>query len=260
MNRDDFFRYLEERWPLSYAMDWDNVGLLLGSRQGEIKRVLVALDITDSVADYAIAAKADCIVSHHPLLFSPLKKITEDNFIGKRMLKLIRNDISCFAMHTNFDVLQMWKLNKESLGLGRTEILQVTKEEEGKENLGIGCFGRIEEISLKDFAKRVKEGLQIADVKVFGDLERKVRLVGISGGSGKSALLPAIKQGLDVLVTGDIDHHAGIDARDQGLAIIDAGHYGTEHGFIFYVREELQKEFPDLEFIEGKEDSPFITL
>lgn len=259
MNKNNFFTYLEKRWPLSYAMDWDNVGLLLGSRQGEIKRVLVALDITDSVADYAIAAKADCIVSHHPLLFSPLKKITEDNFIGKRILKLVENKISCFAMHTNFDVLQMWKLNKKSLGIEKAEILQVTQEED-QESLGIGCLGHIEEISLKDFAKKVKEGLQVADVKVFGDLERKVRLVGISGGSGKSALLPAIKKGLDVLVTGDIDHHAGIDARDQGLAIIDAGHYGTEYGFISYVREELQKAFPDLEFIEGKEDSPFITL
>lgn len=259
MNKNDFFTYLEKRWPLSYAMDWDNVGLLLGSRQGEIRRVLVALDITDSVADYAIAARADCIVSHHPLLFSPLKKITEDNFIGKRILKLLENKISCFAMHTNFDVLQMWKLNKESLGLDKAEILQVTKEED-QESFGIGCFGQIEEISLKDFAKKVKEGLQIADVKVFGDLERKVRLAGISGGSGKSAVLPALQKGLDVLVTGDIDHHAGIDAKDQGLAIIDAGHYGTEHGFISYVREELQKEFPDLEFIEGKEDSPFITL
>lgn len=260
MKRDDFLKYLEEKWPLSYAMDWDNVGLLLGNRQGEIKKVLVALDVTDSVVEAAIKEEVDCLISHHPLIFSSLKKITEDDFIGRRILKLLRYDISYFAMHTNFDAVQMWKINKESLGLDKTEILQVTGEDKNGESLGIGCFGSIEEMSLKDFAHRVKKNLQIADVKVFGDLEKRVSLVGISGGSGKSAIRPALDKQLDVLVTGDIDHHSGIDALAQGLCIIDAGHYGTEHKFVDYVKNNLEKAFSDLEIIGEKEANPFITI
>ena len=108
---------LEEQSPVSYALEWDNVGLLAGDSEKEINRIYIALDATDEAVDAAIAAQADLLLTHHPLIFKGMKKIVSDHFIGRRLMKLIANDVAYYAMHTNFDVKGMADLSSAILGL-----------------------------------------------------------------------------------------------------------------------------------------------
>ena len=244
MNCKEITDRLAMRWNPSFALDWDNVGLLVGREDKEIKKIFVALDVTDETLDQAIAFGADLMITHHPLLFSSVKKINAGDFIGRRLIKMIQADLCYYAMHTNFDVKGMAALNQECLGLQNTEVLEITSQEPTE---GIGRVGELKEsITLGAFAEKVKSDFQIPDVRAYGDCEKKVQRVAVSSGSGKSMIKTALAKGADVLVTGDIDYHGGIDAVAQGLMIIDAGHYGTEYCFISYMKKELENMFPDI--------------
>lgn len=257
----DVINVLNERWPESYALGFDNVGLLVGDREQEVYHIFVALDVTDETLEQAIACGADMIVTHHPLLFSAIKKVTTDDFIGNRIVKMIRHGISYYAMHTNFDIMGMAGLNALSLKLNNPEILEVTYEDADGHKEGIGRIGTLEEpMSLKEFGAYVKEQLGLEMVRVYGNLEMAVERVAISSGSGRSMIKEAIKAGVQVLVTGDIDYHTGIDAVAQGLMIIDAGHYGTEMIFIEYMEEALKEMLPEMKVTAAEIQQPFALV
>ena len=251
---------LHDRWNPSYAMDWDNVGLLVGRWEKEIKKIFVALDVTEANLEQAFAFGADLIVTHHPMIFSPVKKINTGDFMGKRLISMIQNDLCYFAMHTNFDVKGMAMLNEHALGLLGASPLQTTVVEDAEED-GLGRIGVLEqEMALGEFAQKVKMDMQVPDVRVYGDLSKKIARAAVCGGSGKSTVKDALKKKADVLVTGDIDYHTGIDAVAQGLAIVDAGHYGTEYCFIQYVTKELEKMFPEMEIKAAEVCYPYQVL
>ena len=258
MNSKEIIKKIEEAWPPTYALEWDNVGLLVGESKSEVKHILVALDVTDDVISQAIDMKADMIISHHPMIFSAIKRVTDEDFTGRRIMTLIKNDIACYAAHTNFDVKAMAKLNEESLELIDTKVLQVTVA--GETPQGFGRVGQIREPkSLRDFAEYVKQQLVIEDIRVFGNPEKEIKLVAISGGSGNNMVEDAIKAGADVLVTGDISHAKGLDAMAAGMAIIDAGHYGTECVFVPFVKDTLQQMFPQVQVSKANQSAPFWT-
>ena len=227
MQCKDIMAMIEGTYPKSAALGFDNVGLQAGRSEKEVRRIYLALDTTDAVIEEAIAQEADMLITHHPLIFSPLKHITDEDFIGRRLLKLIRSDISYYAMHTNYDVLGMAELSGQILGLTDTEVLDVTMNTQTKEE-GIGRVGSLpKEMTLEECCVYVKHKLKLGSVKVFGDMKQPVKRLAVSPGSGKSAIAPAVSKGADVLVTGDIGHHEGLDAAAQGVSVIDAGHYGT---------------------------------
>ena len=235
----DIMKVIEATYPKHAALEWDNVGLLVGRTEKEVKKIYVALDATDGVIEQAVAANADMLITHHPLLFSPLKKITDEHFIGGRVVKLLQHDISYYAMHTNYDVCGMADISAAILGLDGAETLEVTDEESRE---GIGRVGDLSSpMSLQSCGELIKEKFQLDSVKVFGDLSSTVQRVAICPGSGKGMTELALEKNADVLVTGDIGHHEGIDAVAQGLAIIDAGHYGLEHIFIEDMANYLRK-------------------
>ena len=172
---------------------------------------------------------------------------TDEQFVSRRILELIQSDISYYAMHTNYDVLGMAELSGRILGLRDPRVLDVTAEIGGREE-GIGRIGSLEKsMTLRECCGYVKERLALDFVKVSGNLDREVRRLAVSPGSGKSAIAPAIAKGADVLVTGDIGHHDGLDAWEQGLAVIDAGHYGTESIFIEDMKQFLEKRLDGVE-------------
>lgn len=249
---------LERLAPAEYACEWDNVGLLAGDGKCEIRTVYVALDATDEVIEEAVRGKADLLITHHPLIFGGIRRVAADDFIGRRIWKLARHNISYYAMHTNFDVCVMADLAAERLGLTETEVLEETGIWNGKP-CGIGKVGAFEG-TLENCAALVKERFYISDVKLFGDLERRVRKLAISPGSGKSEIAHAVSKGADVLITGDIDHHNGIDAVAQGLCIIDAGHYGLEHIFVEYMAEYLRRMNPQLTVLTREQIPPFVIV
>lgn len=259
MKCKDIISLIEKDYPPRYALEWDNVGLLVGSDEKVIKRIYIAVDATDEVIETAVDMQADMLITHHPLIFGGMKRITNQNFLGKRILKLIQNDISYYAMHTNYDVCGMAELSGEKMGFVNAEVLEVTSD--GEIPMGIGQIADIKTaVTVGACADQVKEAFGLDTVKVFGQLERMVKRIAICPGSGKSVIGEALKKKADVLITGDIGHHEGIDSVAQGLSIIDAGHYGVEHIFIEDMKRYLEEKLKDTEVTGAPVMQPFQVL
>lgn len=260
MKAYELISWLEKRYPADAAEEWDNVGLLTGEDTNEISHVFVALDLTEETLDEAIEAGADMIITHHPMIFTGLKKINNHSFTGKKIIKLIQKGIVYYAMHTNYDVLGMADLSADYTRMHNTRVLCVTEERNG-ETQGFGRVGELEkEMTLREYAQLIRESLKLNEVKVYGDLDSKVKCAAVCTGSGKSMIGDAIRAGADVYVTGDIDHHTGIDAVAQGLALIDAGHYGTEYVFMDAMKKELAQAFSDLKISCAEVKIPYTIL
>lgn len=232
---------LEELSPPSYAEEWDNVGLLLGDENQDIHHIMISLDASDYVIEQAVEQNVDLLLTHHPMIFQPLKQINNQSMIGRRIWKLATHEIHYYAMHTNFDIKGgMADLAAQRLGMLETQPLDITVAE-GDVSLGIGKIGILPNpMDVEEVAHLVKEKFGLKNVTVYGATNRKVQRVAISPGSGKSEIGNAIQKGAEVLITGDIGHHEGIDAVDMGLSIIDATHYGLEHIFISFMEEYLK--------------------
>ena len=257
MKLDQIIEKLEEMAPPSYAQSWDNCGLLVGRRKKDVSCVYVALDATGDVIAEAEAAGADLLLTHHPLIFKGIKKVSTEDFVGRRILKLAAKDIALYAMHTNFDVMGMADAAADLLELRQREVLSVTFEDEISKE-GFGRFGRLPSVmTLDECAQYVKRKFQIGCVKVFGDGELELERAAILPGSGSSMIGDAMRSGAEVLITGDISHHDGVDAWEKGLAVIDAGHYGLERIFIPYMEEFFRRNFPSVTVIGDVPRCPF---
>ena len=240
----------------SLCSDWDNPGLIVGDSGADIRRILIALDATDEVIDEAVQHQADMILTHHPLIFRGLKKVNDKDFTGRRIIRLIQNGIACFAMHTNFDVSCMGEEAADRLGLKDAVILQYTDEPQG--------FGRVGDLArpmhVYELCDLVKERFDLEYVKVFGDLQTLIRRAAIMPGSGASAIDDAVRTGAEVLITGDIDHHEGIDSVEKGLTIIDAGHFGIERIFIDYMKDYIERNTRGIEVFTDCMEKGFTIL
>lgn len=261
MKCKDIMKILEANISHEYAEDWDNVGLLAGDGDREVKKIMLAVDALDCVIDQAVEQNVDMLITHHPLIFSPMKKITADHFVGKRVIRMIKNDIAYFAMHTNYDVVRMAQKAADQLGLKNQEVLEVTCMID-EEDAGFGRVGTIEEpMTLEAYARHVKETFELPGVLVYGDKDQMISKVAMCPGSGKSFLGAAIASGSDVYVTGDVDYHVGTDANERGIAMIDAGHYGIEHIFMedmkAYLSELLHGE---AEVVTAKLAHPYFVV
>lgn len=262
MKAREIIDYIEEKSPISLAEQWDNVGLLVGSKEKKVGKVLLALDATDEVIEQAITQECDMLITHHPLIFSGMKRVTDEDFIGRRILKLISHDIAYYAMHTNCDVAIMNDEAASRIQLQAEDVLEeVTKDSEG-EVMGIGKVGRIPKaMTIRELAQLVKEQFSIDHVRVTGDLEEIVQRVAISTGSGKSMTKYAVAKGAQVMISGDMDHHTVIDALAQGMQVIDAGHFGTERFMVDYVHQYLQRGLGEqLTILDAIEKAPFTIV
>ncbi|MDO4268329.1 MAG: Nif3-like dinuclear metal center hexameric protein [Eubacteriales bacterium] len=245
MNCRQWIRQFDMLAPKEYACGWDNPGFQAGRADKEIKRILVALDATDEVVEQAVSWQADLLVTHHPLIFKPLKLVNDENFISRRIVSLIQADICYFAMHTNFDAAPgcMADLAAGRLGLLDGEPLEVTGEADGLP-IGIGKKGRLPApVSLKELALQVKQAFGLPFVTVYGSeqVREPIERIAVSPGAGGSMIEYAVEAGAQALVTGDIGHHSGIDAAARHMAVIDAGHYGLEHIFIPFMAEYIRR-------------------
>ncbi len=260
MRCSDIIEKLEQIAPVKYAEEWDNVGFLAGRREKKIKTVFIALDATDEIIEEAVEVGADMILTHHPLIFKPVTRINNDDFIGRRLVRLLQNDICYYAMHTNFDVVAMAQAAADEMGLTDTKVLSVTFDD-GNRKEGIGRYGKWKRIqSLSECASYVKEVFRLKSVNVYGDLETPIGTIAICPGSGKSTMKDVVAAGADVLITGDVDHHMGIDLAAQGVCVIDAGHYGLEKIFAPYMKDFLKKEIPSIQIQTAEEKNPFYTI
>ncbi len=251
---------LEDLWPAGFAEDWDNVGLLLGRKEKQVQTILLCVDVTEQVIEQAVASNVHMIISHHPLIFSGIKRITNDTVGGTKLMQLIRHDICVYAMHTNFDVMGMADAAAERMGLLDTEILQITYEDDIAVE-GLGRVGKLKSaLTLEELAQFTKEAFDVSSVKVFGNPNRVCLEAAICPGSGKSLTKDVLRAEADVYITGDIDHHTGLDLVEQGVCVIDAGHYGIEKLFVPYMHDYFQKMLPECDVIEAIAEEPFWIL
>lgn len=257
----EIIEQIEAVYDRKYALSWDNVGLLVGRDDKEVKKIYLALDPTEGVIEEAIRMQADMLITHHPLIFGSIKCVNNLDFEGRRVLKLAQNDISYYAMHTNYDVKGMADLSIRKLGAESGEVLDVTcVDTDGKEE-GIGrVYDLKEPMTLKDCCELVKRAYGLDCVRVFGDTEANVHRLAICPGAGKSDISAALASGADVYVTGDIGHHDGLDANAQGLAVIDAGHYGVEHIFVEDMKQYLEQRTSGVEIVTAPVRHPFQTI
>ena len=260
MRCNEIIERLEMLSPRSFAENWDNVGLLAGRYEKEIHRIMIALDATDEVVEEAVRKSVDLLITHHPLIFSARKNVNNGDFIGRRLVTMLQHDMCYYAMHTNFDVMGMADAAADEIGLRDRQVLDVTYEDEISRE-GIGRYGFLPTpMSLEDCGAQVKRIFGLESVKIFGDGERLVEKAAICPGSGKSVIEKAVQIEAEVLITGDIDHHAGIDAMAMGLCIIDAGHYGLEKIFVPYMEGFLKRECSGIEVLRAREKNPFWVL
>lgn len=262
----ELIKILEKLAPPSLACEWDNPGLLAGRSDKEVKTVFLALDATDEVIDEAAAAGADLLITHHPLIFKPLKKVNDEDFISRRILRMIREDLSYYAMHTNFDAAPgcMGDLAGDRLKLKDTRVLEPMGTTGDGAAYGIGVFGTLErEMTLEETARLVKEAFGIPFVTVFGETKenRRVRTAAVCPGSGGSTIKEALDCKADVYISGDISHHEGIDAVACGMAVIDAGHYGIEHIFMEFMEGYLKEQLgTSIRILRAEEHFPNCVL
>ncbi|MCT4605253.1 MAG: Nif3-like dinuclear metal center hexameric protein [Marinisporobacter sp.] len=242
-------RLMEDIAPSYLAEKWDNVGLQIGNDHKEIQRILVTLEVTDSIIDEAIAKNVDMIICHHPLIFKSLKKIRTKDPIQNMVYRLIKNDIALFCAHTNLDIVQGGTNDvlAETLNIMDTAPLR----EMGKDNFtlnndihsyGLGRVGELTEPKkLATFCQEIKSKLSMKHVRIVGDLEKNIQRIGLCTGSGAEFIYDAYKQGCDCYITGDIKYHDAQYAMSLGIAVIDAGHFETEELVCKPLFENLKK-------------------
>ena len=256
MKLEDIMRFLEKKYNPELAEKWDNSGLIVGRRESNISAVMVCLDITDDIIDQAVASRAELIISHHPLIFSEIKRITSDTLLGKKILKLTENKIAVYSMHTNADSaangLNDYILEKLSLNGEKTVWLK-------NENYPESGLGRILELkkekSVDDISKMIKEKLNLKNIRMAGNANKKVKKIAVLTGSGGS-LISELDNTVDLYITGDLKHHETLDALEEGLTLIDLGHYESENIFSELIKKDLS-EFFNGKIIQAKESQIF---
>lgn len=251
MNGQEFVRIFETLYPKNLAYDWDNVGLQIGTMNKDINKALISLDLTSDVIDEAIHNKVDLILVHHPLIFAPIKSINSDTVIGKAITRLIKNDITLYVAHTNFDISNygMNKILADKLNLKNQRLLDEITEDEG-----LGIVGEVDSIKLKDYIKIVKETFNLDHVLLIGNEEDTIKNVAISGGSGSSNIMNAKRKNADLYISGDLTYHHAINCRELKLNALDVGH-NIEKFFMPKLKEILIKQGINIELIVSEIDT-----
>lgn len=247
----DIVNKFEEKYPRHLAYEWDNVGLLIGSLKNDVNKILVGLDATNEMIDYAILNNVDLIILHHPIIFNKIANILEDNFLGNKLYRLIKNNINVYVAHTNLDVAND--------GLN-DYILSKFDFKYTKFNEKIDAIRYIElekEYTLFEIIDIVKKSLNIDNLRYVKSKE-KIKRVALVVGAGDSYIKEVVENRCDLLITGDLRHHVSLDSKEMGLSLIDVEHIGTEK----FVGELLKRELlkivdKNIEILEFKTQKVF---
>ncbi len=226
MKVKDIVAYFEQKVPFGLAAPWDNIGLQCGDEEVEVKRIVVALDPSEAAINFAIKQKAQLLVTHHPLIFSPLKKVTSSDPVASLLMKMIKHDLNLLALHTNLDSIKegVSAALLNQLGIKGEGVIQPGKLPE----TGFGYWGKLDRaLSRDEFVRLVKERLHVPLVRVLGERD-KVQRIGVCGGSGADLIPLCLKRGIEALVLGEIKYHPARLFENVPLLIIEVGHYESE--------------------------------
>ena len=243
----DVVAFLEEFAPVELAESWDNVGLIAGDETWPATKVLTCLTLTEDVAAEAVSSGVGLVVSHHPLLFKAVKRITADTSEGRTLLALLKAGIAVYSPHTSFDSARegINHLLTVKLGLSRVQPLRPLDDEA---DLGGGRIGWLPaQITLAEFLALVQDSLNVSAISYVGDPETKVQRVAVACGSAAEFLTDAERHEADVLLTGEARFHACLEARTRGIPMVLAGHYATERPGVEDLAAIIARQFPGLE-------------
>lgn len=235
---NEIMKLMEEIAPPNLAEEWDNVGLMLGRKDKIIRRILLALDMTQESVKQAIDYKADLLITHHPAIYKKLNCVSDSVWNQDLLLTLAEHGIAVYSAHTNLDSVQG--------GVNDTlaHYLHLEEYDNLTPNSGLGRIGYVKECDLESFAIMVKQQLK-ADYVVIGNAGRKVHKVAICGGAGSDFIEDALACGADTMVTGDVKYHRAQAAVFSGMNIIDAGHQVTELPVMLDLADKLSLRFSD---------------
>lgn len=235
----DFYGYLNSIAPFETQEDWDNSGMLVGDMNAEVKKVAVVLDITHEEIKKAKAIGADLIISHHPVIFNPIKSVTK----GSVPYELAASSINALCCHTPLDIADGGTNDSLAELLG----IEVTRTENP-----ILRLGTVEPTTAENLAGKIAKTL---NTKVrYADAGRKIEKIAICTGAGCSLIEAAGE--IDAFITGDASHHNFLDCVQAGITLIAAGHYETEIVVVPVLVKKLQAQFPDIEIIDIKQENP----
>lgn len=243
----DFVRILEQTLPPSTAMEGDRLGLQVQNERNEVASVLTCLEITDEVLSEAVSLGCDCILTFHPLIFSPLYSLQSANRVGRCLLRAIRNDIAVVSAHTNFDAHPRGTnyLLAQRLGLG---VERALVPDASVESFGMGVLCSTAPLRLEELVDRVRTVCS-SPVRYCAGSDEAIRSVAIVGGSGSSFLRDALQSGAQAFITADVKYHTFHDAWGR-IALIDPGHYEMEQ----FVPEGLAQMLTEV--FRSAEDAP----
>ena len=236
----EILKFVETLAPRELKMDWDNVGLNCGSRTAPVRKILVALDPFEHVCKEAAEWGADLLVTHHPLIFRAIPMVTDDAAITRGLMQLVKNDISHICAHTNLDCAEggVNDVLAQTLGLANVQPLGAYG--------GMMRMGEVPEQTLEDFLRFVKDKLHCDGLR-YCDSGKPVRKVAVGGGSCSDGLYDAVCAGCDAFVTADVKYNGFWDAKEQGLSLIDAGHFHTENPVVAVLAAKITAAFPEIE-------------
>lgn len=250
----EIYEYLDTKCPFSLQMDFDNAGFLVGRDEQVVTQVLVALDITEDVIAEAKELGAELIVTHHPVIFHPVRSVTGGEPLGRKLLALIESGIAVISAHTNLDAVAGGVNDALAEKLGLIEVGQLHPDGTDTQGRPYG-IGRVGETAvpqpLESFAQFVKTQLGSAVVR-YADAGRMVHKVAVGGGACTDMIGDALAKGCDTFVTSDVKYNGFWDARELGLNLIDAGHFPTENVICPVLAAWLKSEFPQLEISLSK--------
>lgn len=254
-NVNELYLYLNEKIPSALSCDWDNDGLMVAANcDRKVNKILLALDVTDSVVREAKERGCDTIISHHPLIFKPLSSLNTSDPVAKTAIACVVDDIAVMSFHTRLDALVggVNDVLAELIGVMDTS-------EFGPHGEEIGRIGVLEhETTPKQLALQIKKILGADSVRLT-DASRPVKKVALLGGGGKDYVIPAKLAGADAFVTGEINYNTAVTARDCGISVIEAGHYFTEAPVMAFIKELVKREFPSVLF-EFAVSNPTVAL
>ncbi|MDA8134826.1 MAG: Nif3-like dinuclear metal center hexameric protein [Desulfobacteraceae bacterium] len=244
----DILALLNEFAPLSLSEDWDNSGLQIGSMNWKVKKVLIGLDVSPSLVNFAATENVDLIITHHPLMLSGEKFINFDRMPGKAIEIAAKKRIGIISLHTNIDKVE-GGLNDyfaSCIGLKRTSPILIDPLMNGleKKHNGIGRIGTLgETLTLKALALQIKEKMNLSHLRLVGDVNMTVKTVAICTGSGGSLIEEFINSRAEVFITGDIKYHEARQVEECSKGILDVGHFGSEWMVIDLLFERLTPAF-----------------
>ena len=234
----DLLTALEQQIPLDLAEPWDNVGLLLGDARAEAKGVMTCLTLTEDVAEEAIREGANLVITHHPILFKAVKRLTTDTSEGRLLLRLAQAGISVYSPHTAFDSAREGINQQIAVALGLHDIQPIRPRPQSTE--GAGRWGRLPApVTLSEFLQRVEPICGTKHFTYVGDLTQPCETIAIACGAAGDFLPEAAALGCQAFVTGETRFHTCLEARALGIALLMVGHYASERPAV----EELARRF-----------------